>query len=156
MTKMCQDLVILQEHNVSAGFTTRPSIGWERRNELAEALGSKGGALVQLGLVHGIRVVRVDPQDLAQNPGEILYLDGIDGAVTDLKNVALTSGHGDCLPVYFYDPSRAAIGLVHAGWRGTLGNIAREAVRSMSEFFSCDPAGLHVWIGPGIGRVVSK
>ena len=41
-----------------------------------------------------------------------------DGVITNVPEVLLTTVHADCLPVYFFDPEKKAIGLVHAGWRG--------------------------------------
>jgi len=149
---MCQDIVIVQEHSVFAGFTTRPSSSARRRAELAKAAAERGGAAVRLNLVHGTAVARVAPADvLRAQSGSIDYED-TDAAITDQKNVVLTSGHGDCLPVYLYDPTVPAIGLAHAGWRGTLGNIAMETVRAMGLQYSCEPQNLRAWIGPGIGR----
>ena len=152
MTGMCQDIVILQEHTVFAGFTTRPSIGAERRDALAKAAAECGGAAVRLSLVHGTAVARVALPDVLRAQDGILDYEDTDAAITDQKNVVLTSGHGDCLPIYLYDPGVPAIGLAHAGWRGTLQNIASETVQSMSRHYSCDPKNIRAWIGPGIGR----
>ena len=51
---------------------------------------------------------------------------------------------------YLADPVRRAIGLVHAGWRGTLGRIPAVAIERMGEEFGTDPADLYAAIGPGI------
>lgn len=75
-----------------------------------------------------------------------------DGAVTDQPGVLLTTVHADCLPVWFYDEKHRAIGLVHAGWRGTLAGIAPKAVRLMQETYGSDPADIRAYIGPGISQ----
>lgn len=149
---MCQDIVIIQDHKVFAGFTTRPAIGAERRRELAEAAAKSAGAAVRLSLVHGAAVARISSSDVLRAEHGIIDCEEADAAVTDLKNIILTSGHGDCLPLYLYDPAVPAIGLAHAGWRGTLANIARETVEAMVRCFSSNPKDIRAWIGPGIGR----
>lgn len=73
-----------------------------------------------------------------------------DGVITNRKDVLLTTVHADCLAVWFYDEEHQAIGLVHAGWRGTLAGIAPKAVKLMQETYGCDPAKMKAAIGPGI------
>lgn len=73
-----------------------------------------------------------------------------DGAITDQKGILLTTVHADCLPVWLYDEENHAIGLVHAGWRGTLAGIAPKAVKLMQETYGSDPAKMKAAIGPGI------
>ena len=76
----------------------------------------------------------------------------VDGVVTDMPGVVLTVFGGDCPPVYIVDPVRKAIGLVHAGWRGTLGRIPEVAIANMAVRFGSDPADMYAAIGPGICR----
>ena len=59
---------------------------------------------------------------------------------------------GDCPPVYIVDPVRKAIGLVHAGWRGTLGRIPEVAIAQMVVHFGSDPSDMYAAIGPGVCR----
>ncbi|MEJ2684483.1 MAG: peptidoglycan editing factor PgeF [Candidatus Sulfobium sp.] len=56
----------------------------------------------------------------------------------------------DCVPVLLYDPKRAVIGAVHAGWRGTSEGILKNTVRSMMDRFRCEAADILIAIGPGI------
>jgi YfiH family protein len=81
-----------------------------------------------------------------------LHMQYVDGVVTDIPGVVLTVFGGDCPPVYIVDPVRKAIGLVHAGWRGTLGRIPEVAVANMAVRFGCDPADMYAAVGPGICR----
>ena len=74
----------------------------------------------------------------------------IDGLVTDLPDVLLTAFGGDCPPIYLAVPKRGAIGLVHAGWRSTLGKIPAKAIERMAVQFGSDPRDLYAAIGPGI------
>ena len=79
-----------------------------------------------------------------------LHRQFVDGIVTDIPDALLTVFGGDCPPVYIVDPVRKAAGLVHAGWKGTLGKIPQVAIAQMTVKFGCDPADMYAAIGPGI------
>ena len=79
-----------------------------------------------------------------------LHRQFVDGIVTDIPDALLTVFGGDCPPVYIVDPVRKAAGLVHAGWKGTLGKIPQVAIAQMVVKFGCDPADMYAAIGPGI------
>ena len=57
----------------------------------------------------------------------------------------------DCTPILFHDPVTGAVGAAHAGWRGTVADIAGKTVRAMVDAYGCDPANIHAAIGPNIG-----
>ncbi len=101
---------------------------------------------------HGTRVQVVTAGDR----GRGLYptFDGFpatDALVTNEPSVALGTIVADCVPIVLYDPRQRALGLAHAGWRGTVGRIAAETVRTMMETFGTDPGVLIAGIGPSIG-----
>lgn len=81
-----------------------------------------------------------------------LHMQSVDGVVTDIPDVVLTVFGADCPSVYIVDPVRKAIGLVHAGWKGTLGRIPEVAIANMVVKFGCDPADMYAAVGPGICR----
>lgn len=83
---------------------------------------------------------------------EHIRFPGTDGVITNQKDILLTTVHADCLPVWLYDEENQAIGLVHAGWRGTLAGIGPKAVKLMHETYGSDPAKLKAAIGPGISQ----
>lgn len=89
---------------------------------------------------------------IAELPAENLKLTDTDGLITDVRGVLLTTVHADCLPVYFFDPEKKVIALVHAGWRGTVMGIAAKAAKKMTEAFECDKENIYAYIGPGISR----
>ena len=81
-----------------------------------------------------------------------LHRQFVDGIVTDMPDALLTVFGGDCPPVYIVDPKRRAAGLVHAGWKGTLGKIPQVAIAQMVVKFGCDPSDMYAAIGPGVCR----
>ena len=74
-----------------------------------------------------------------------------DALITRKRGVALTMSTADCVPLLFYDPATEAIGVAHAGWRGTARGIAAATVAAMRERFGTRPADLLVGVGPSIG-----
>lgn len=96
-----------------------------------------------------------DQMPVDQNPGDYspaIIIPGTDGTITNRKNVLLTTVHADCLAVFCYDPVKEAIGLCHAGWRGTCAGIAMEMVEKIEGEYGCDPEDLQIYIGPGISQ----
>jgi YfiH family protein len=57
----------------------------------------------------------------------------------------------DCLPIFLYDPKRRAIGLGHAGWRGTARGLGTHMVSAMVECLGIKPAETIACLGPAIG-----
>lgn len=76
----------------------------------------------------------------------------IDGLITDEPGVVLACFYADCVPLYFVDPVKRAIGLAHSGWRGTVGRMGECMVRKMQETFGSNPRDLIAAVGPSICR----
>jgi hypothetical protein len=74
-----------------------------------------------------------------------------DALVTARTGVLLCLRLADCVPVLLYDPVRRAVGIAHAGWRGTVAGIAAATVEAMIRAFGTQPADLVAGIGPSIG-----
>ncbi|MFF2909715.1 peptidoglycan editing factor PgeF [Paenibacillus sp. NPDC057934] len=74
-----------------------------------------------------------------------------DAMVTNVPGVLLTSFYADCVPLYFYDPINCAVGLAHAGWKGTVAEIAAAAVQAMEQAYGSRPEDIRAAIGPSIG-----
>ena len=115
---------------------------------LAAALGLPAGGMAFTRQVHGALVRRVGPSD-RRMPFDPPAPDA-DGLVTDVPGLPLVIFTADCIPVLLHDPVRGAVGAVHAGWRGTVSDIAGEGVRALVREFGCDPGDIRAAIGPGI------
>lgn len=78
-------------------------------------------------------------------------LDGTDALITDLTETAIAVTTADCVPILLYDPVRKAAAAIHAGWRGTVQQIARHALDAMRQRYGCCPEDIYAAIAPCIG-----
>lgn len=114
-----------------------------------EAAGLDIDSTVLVNHEHGATVLSVDHR----NCGQGLFkapLPFCDGLVTNDPAVTLVTLHADCGCVYLYDPIKRAIGLAHAGWKGTYKRIAQRLVERMREEFSSEPEDIYASLGPCI------
>lgn len=100
--------------------------------------------------VHGTHVAQVDETD--HGSGAYRYDDAIattDGLITTREDVPLALVFADCVPLFFCAKEAGVIGVAHAGWKGTVGNI----ISSMLEAFAAlgiDPEQVDMVVGPAI------
>ena len=73
-----------------------------------------------------------------------------DGLITATPGLLLAIQTADCLPVIVVDTKRRAVGVFHAGWRGTVKRIVEKGVGEMHRCFGSRPRDLKAMIGPGI------
>ena len=74
----------------------------------------------------------------------------VDGLITNEKGIVLCTFFADCVPLFFVDPVKKAIGLSHSGWRGTVQKIGKKTVEEMKKAFGTDPKDVYAAIGPSI------
>ena len=74
----------------------------------------------------------------------------VDGLVTNEAGVVLSTFYADCVPLFFVDPVKKAIGLSHSGWKGTVSKMGKVTVEKMTQCFGCDPKDVIACIGPSI------
>lgn len=73
-----------------------------------------------------------------------------DGIFTNKPEVTLIMRFADCVPLLFHDPVQKVVGIVHAGWQGTLLRIGAEAVRAIKQRYGSSASDLRVGLGPSI------
>lgn len=90
----------------------------------------------------------------SENKGVGIYkprdLQSVDALITNEKSVTLVTYYADCTPLFFVDTKQKAIGLAHAGWRGTVGRIGEKVVNKMTELYGTNPSDIVAAIGPAI------
>lgn len=118
------------------------------RSLLARAVGAGLDRLVTVKQVHGTDLLVID----APNP-DFAHFHALecDGIITNQPQVLIGVTVADCVPVLLHDPVKGAIAALHAGWKGTAGEICKKGVAALRELFGSDPAGILAAIGPAIG-----
>lgn len=123
----------------------------QNRRLLARWLKIEPEKLLFPAQVHGDKVLIVDqelmalPYDKQQD-----FFMGVDAMITSLPAVCLCVLMADCVPVLLYCPVKRVVGVVHAGWRGTVSKTAQHTVGAMCELFGCNPTDIVAGIGPAI------
>ncbi len=95
--------------------------------------------------VHGRHVALVD----GTHKGKVI--EATDALITQTPGVPLLLRFADCTPIMLYDPHRGAVGLAHAGWRGTVQKTAQAAAQAMIDLLGCRAQDIIAGIGPAIG-----
>jgi YfiH family protein len=122
-----------------------PSAVGINHNRVYEAVGTARSQAVTCHLTHSADVLPVTVADRGQVVGQG------DAIITADSGVFLSMRFADCVPILLHDPKRRAIGLAHAGWRGTVKNVAQSVVQAMVGNFGCLPENMTAVIGPSIG-----
>ena len=73
-----------------------------------------------------------------------------DGLLTDTPGMLLGIQTADCLPIILVDVKKKAVGIFHAGWRGTVKRIVEKGIGEMGRYFGTLPGDVKAAIGPGI------
>jgi hypothetical protein len=140
------------ELNVGLHVGDDPIAVVENRRRLAASAGIDFTAWTFAEQVHGNRVTVVTQANKGAGRESLTdVLPGADGLVTDEAGICLAALYADCVPLFFYDPEHKAVGMAHAGWRGTVGRIGANIVETMTREFSSRPDQLLAAIGPSIG-----
>lgn len=108
--------------------------------------------LVAAEQVHGDAVHIVSLQDKGKGAASyVSALSATDALITNLPRLPLSTYYADCVPLFYLDPETPAIGLAHAGWKGTLAKIGAKTLLKMAEVFGSRPDRCLIGIGPSIG-----
>jgi polyphenol oxidase len=140
-------------NSLNLGFTQHDSRAAVERNrelflkELGVANRRKSWPLVSLRQIHSDVIHRVDGVRVDRMPEQPLAGDGM---ITDTPGLVVAVQTADCLPIILADQKRRAVGVFHAGWRGTVARIVEKGVGEMRKHFGSDPRDLVAAIGPGV------
>jgi polyphenol oxidase len=129
--------------NVSYSVGDRAENVDENLGRIAHAVGSTRADLFAAYQIHGREVTVVDADSEARPRCDVL--------ITRSPEKTLMLRFADCAPVLLADSRIKAVGVVHAGWRGSAVRAAGAAVSALSEAFGSDPRDLYAGIGPAIG-----
>lgn len=157
---------------VSAGFSTRlngtsekpydtnnlglhvndsPENTVANRQQFAAQIGIPLSDWVWTEQTHSDQIVKVN-QALKGMGSEELHtrVADTDGLYTKEKNIVLSLLYADCVPLYFHSPSAGLSGVAHAGWQGTVKNIAGKMIQLWTDYEQVPAEEIRVLIGPSI------
>jgi polyphenol oxidase len=132
-------------NTLNLGFTKHDTRATVERNRvlLLKKLGTTNArTLITLQQIHSDLIHRTEA--VPERP-----LAG-DGLITNTPGLLLAILTADCLPVILVDKKNRAVGVFHAGWRGTVKRIVEKGVGEMQRYFGSDPRNMVAAIGPGV------
>lgn len=100
---------------------------------------------------HSTNIRIVTQEDIGKGVSLKSDIENTDGLITNCVNIPLVVFFADCVPILLADAEKRLVAAVHSGWRGTVGEIARNAIEIMSEKFYAEPKNIKAVIGPSIG-----
>ncbi|MBU9714842.1 peptidoglycan editing factor PgeF [Evansella tamaricis] len=138
--------------NVGLHVNDESSQVLENRQRIGDLLSFTPANWVCGEQIHENRIEEITAEDAGR--GVFDYessITGTDGLYTKEPNILLASFYADCVPLFFLEPKKKLLGVAHAGWKGTVKDIAGEMVRLWQEKEGIHPRDIHAAIGPSIG-----
>jgi YfiH family protein len=110
-----------------------------------QAVGRDPMSMYDVWQIHSSRVLCIDSPRNPQMPHQ-----KADAILTNNPDVTLFMRFADCVPILLYDTVQKVVGLVHAGWQGTLKRIAVSAVQELVRNYGSNLDDIWAGIGPSI------
>ncbi|MBW8011452.1 MAG: peptidoglycan editing factor PgeF [Chloroflexi bacterium] len=133
--------------NVGATVGDEFSNVLENRQRSFKTVGREIETMFDSWLVHGAQVIIVDEP----RSHTVKIPPKADILLTDKSNITLFMRFADCVPILLYDPIRHVVGLLHAGWKGTIKRAAQAGIQAMKTEYGTRPGDILAAIGPSIG-----
>lgn len=116
----------------------------ENRNILAKNLGIPSNKLFIPKQTHSSHIAIINSSD------EHITLDDTDALITARPGICIAVMSADCVPLLIYDYKNKVAASIHAGWKGTVGEIVTKAIELMILKFGAEPKNMIAGIGPSI------
>lgn len=142
-------------HSLNLGINTDddPANIKDNHSIICRSLGIDIRMLISSKQIHKDRILTIEKNTRFPEPDiSGRCWDGFDAIITDQPGYCLMIRIADCVPILLFDPELKIVAVVHAGWKGTLLNIAPKCVDVMQEKFGCNPSVMKCGIGPSIGK----
>ena len=120
----------------------------KHRHQLAELLNIDANKFTYVHQHHSDIIMEVTSTDVGK--GVNAFEDGLecDALYTRIKGVPLCIFHADCVPVFFIDEKEDLVGIIHAGFKGTMKHIAYKAIKEVVTKEKLNIEDLKFYIGP--------
>lgn len=118
----------------------------ENRRRIYQAMGKPVESIFDVWQIHSADVICTDEPRPLNAPHK-----KADAILTNNPEITLFMRFADCVPILLHDPVKNVIGIVHAGWMGTVKKIAARAVQTMRQRYNSNISDILAGIGPSIG-----
>lgn len=122
----------------------------ENFRRIAKALGCRTEDIVCSDQTHTTNIRIVEEKDRGKGIVRPKDYTDVDGLITDIPGIVLATFYADCVPLFFIDTKRKAVGLSHSGWRGTVGRMGLRTLEAMYLAYGTRPEDVTAAIGPSI------
>ncbi len=120
----------------------------ERRRLLADLLDTDVNRFVFVHQHHSDKIQKVTLNDLGKGTDSFESGVDVDALYTYEKNVPLCIFHADCVPIFFTDETTNLVGIIHAGFKGTLIHVAYKSMQQVIKDENINVNNLKFYIGP--------
>lgn len=122
----------------------------ENYRRLADALEVSYENFVFTDQTHTTNVRKVTAEDAGRGLVRERGYTDVDGLITNVPGLVLSTFYADCVPLFFVDKKHYAIGLSHSGWRGTVAGMGRVTLKAMEREYGTKPEDVICAVGPSI------
>ncbi|MFZ2329992.1 MAG: peptidoglycan editing factor PgeF [Atribacterota bacterium] len=138
--------------NLASHIGDREENVLKNRECLARSLGIRAEKFFFTRQEHGNRIFLINEEKLFYNNNRLTGTIPVsDAMITDCRDICLLIFIADCVPVLLFDCRKKIIGLVHAGWKGTVSLISQKTVQLMQSHYGSRVQDIICAIGPSIG-----
>lgn len=116
----------------------KPENVQQNRQLLFEDLGIRKSRVAHSYQVHKDNILKVT---------RCKAYEGYDALITGNVNTFVTVTVADCTPILIYDAKNKAVAAIHAGWKGTVLDIAAKTLQNMQKEFKTNPEDCYVYVG---------
>lgn len=88
----------------------------------------------------GVVITTSEPEDFEDT----------DALITKAKGICVAVLSADCVPILLFDSKKEVVAAIHAGWRGSVGNIVGNTIKLMKQQYGSNPENIIATIGPCI------
>ena len=141
---------IFSSMNLSFTRGDREEAVRENYKRLAKALDVSYEKFVFTDQTHTTNIRKVTAEDAGRGLIKERGYADVDGLITDVPGLVLSTFYADCVPLFFVDKVHHAIGLSHSGWRGTAARMGRVTLEAMHKEYGTNPEEVICAVGPSI------
>ena len=137
-TGLVRHLFSTRKGGVSKGIYASMNLSYSRGDEkqavdenfrrIAEVFDSSPERIVCSRQTHTINIRLVTESDCGKGTVKETDYEDVDGLITNIPDIILGTFYADCVPLYFVDTRKKAIGLAHSGWRGTVDRMGGPSI----------------------------